>query len=302
MMALNRKILVCVTALGAMWLAADPAVGQGSIYGAVNNSDMSVPDSGLISFYGYLDDTDEEIRIESSVGAGYDAGFWFDDFQNYITESPGNPYDYHFFNLANGEGQVLSSLIPDNSFQQEDILLSVVSWPAAPENVSARFSSATEVEITWQLISGLTYRVYRREVPSTGSFFRIDEPTGALADYGVEDSVFLDTDVFSDKSYDYLVVAVDSQGRPGLHSAVVTAAFSGGCCVYRGDIDHSGALPLDISDLVYLINFMFGGGPEPLCQEEADVNADGADLIDISDLVFLIDYMFVGGETPSPCL
>ena len=29
---------------------------------------------------------------------GYDAGNWFDDFQNYLTEAPGNPYDYHFFN------------------------------------------------------------------------------------------------------------------------------------------------------------------------------------------------------------
>ncbi|MCK4607493.1 MAG: thrombospondin type 3 repeat-containing protein [candidate division Zixibacteria bacterium] len=74
------------------------------------------------------------------------------------------------------------------------------------------------------------------------------------------------------------------------------------CCRLRGDINHDGALPIDITDLVYLINYMFLDGPEPPCMEEADVNADGAvDVIDIADLVYLIDYMFRGGPPPQPC-
>ena len=65
-----------------------PAFSQGSIYGLVTNSDLSTPENGQIRFYGYLDDTDEEIRLDGSIGAGYDAGNWFDDFQNYLTEAP----------------------------------------------------------------------------------------------------------------------------------------------------------------------------------------------------------------------
>ena len=73
----------------ALFFYSSPAFAQGSIYGTVANADLSTPTNGEISFFGYLDDTDEEIRIESSVGAGYDAGNWFDDFQNYLTEAPG---------------------------------------------------------------------------------------------------------------------------------------------------------------------------------------------------------------------
>ena len=74
-----------------------------------------------------------------------------------------------------------------------------------------------------------------------------------------------------------------------------------GCCRYRGDINHSGSLPIDIADLVYLVDYMFSGGPEPACQAEGDVNGDGALLIDIADLVYLVDYMFTSGPMPPPC-
>ena len=64
------------------------AHAQGSIFGVVQNSDLSNPASGDLFWVGFLDDTDEEIRIESNTGAGYDGLNWFDDFQNYTTNSP----------------------------------------------------------------------------------------------------------------------------------------------------------------------------------------------------------------------
>ena len=73
------------------------------------------------------------------------------------------------------------------------------------------------------------------------------------------------------------------------------------CCVIRGDIDHSGVLPIDIADLVYLVDYMFNSGPEPGCQEEGDVNGDGGEPIDIADLVYLVDYMFNEGPAPPAC-
>ena len=114
-------------------LHVSTAFAQGSIFGSITNSGATVPANGEISFYGFLDDTDEELRIETCIGAGYDAGNWFDDFQNYLTEAPGNPYDYYFYNTTNSEGAVLSDLIPNNSFQQEDMVLSpVAGWPSTP--------------------------------------------------------------------------------------------------------------------------------------------------------------------------
>jgi len=77
--------------------------------------------------------------------------------------------------------------------------------------------------------------------------------------------------------------------------------FNGDCCDLRGDIDNSGAPPIDIADLVYLVDFMFNGGPPPMCFDEGDVDASDVEPIDIADLVYLVDFMFNSGPAPPPC-
>ncbi|MCK4607392.1 MAG: IPT/TIG domain-containing protein, partial [candidate division Zixibacteria bacterium] len=200
------------------------AFAQGSIFGTVQNSDLSTPTNGEISFVGFLDDTDEEIRIETSTGAGYDNGNWFDDFQNYLTEAPGNPYDYCFYNIANSEGFHLAKLIPNNSFQQEDIQLAPVSWPLQPTGLTATTVSSSTVVINWNDIPGLTYHVYRRFATSSGSFFRLDNPSGQISDPGVSDSFYVDTGVDGVSSYDYLIIAEDPSGDYSRHSTVATVS------------------------------------------------------------------------------
>jgi len=74
----------------------------------------------------------------------------------------------------------------------------------------------------------------------------------------------------------------------------------GACCRIRGDINNDGAGP-DISDLVYLVAFMFSGGPEPPCMRQADITGDGFAVPDISDLVHMVNYMFGGGPPPVAC-
>ena len=79
-------------------------------------------------------------------------------------------------------------------------------------------------------------------------------------------------------------------------------AVGSSCCEgIRGDIADPMDGIIDITDLVYLIDYMFLSGPAPTCMAEADVNADGADQVDISDLMYLIDYMFTGGPPPAAC-
>ncbi len=59
----------------------------------------------------------------------------------------------------------------------------------------------------------------------------------------------------------------------------------------RGDInaDYSP----DITDAVYLLSFLFTGGPTPPCEKAAEVNGDGQ--VDITDGVYLLAYLFLGG-------
>ena len=81
-----------------------------------------------------------------------------------------------------------------------------------------------------------------------------------------------------------------------------SVTYGASCCQgFRGNIDNSPDDQIDISDLVYLVDYMFQQGPEPACMLEADVNASGVEPIDIADLVYLIDYMFNDGPEPPDC-
>ncbi|KAA3633335.1 MAG: hypothetical protein DWP97_09390, partial [Calditrichaeota bacterium] len=75
---------------------------------------------------------------------------------------------------------------------------------------------------------------------------------------------------------------------------------TGGCCTgIRGNVDNDPGDLIDIADLVYLVAYSFGGGPAPVCIEEADVDASGG--LDIGDIVYIVSYSFGGGPAPLAC-
>jgi len=72
----------------------------------------------------------------------------------------------------------------------------------------------------------------------------------------------------------------------------------------RGDANSDGKV--SISDVIYLINYLFKGGPDITHETEeerlykGDVNVDGS--ITISDVVYLINFLYKGGCDPgTPC-
>ena len=64
-----------------------------------------------------------------------------------------------------------------------------------------------------------------------------------------------------------------------------------------GDVD--GSSNVDISDVVFLISYIFSGGLPPIPLARGDVNCGSG--VDISDAVFLISYIFNGGSAPRDC-
>jgi hypothetical protein len=60
--------------------------------------------------------------------------------------------------------------------------------------------------------------------------------------------------------------------------------------------DANGDATVDISDVVYLIAYIFSGGSAPSPLLAGDANCD--DTVDISDVVYLIAYIFSGGAAP----
>jgi plastocyanin len=78
---------------------------------------------------------------------------------------------------------------------------------------------------------------------------------------------------------------------------------TGGCCVSpTGNVNNDALSAIDLSDLIYLVNYLFLGGPAPVCPGEANVNGDAACAIDLSDLIALVNYLFLGGAAPAACV
>jgi hypothetical protein len=66
-------------------------------------------------------------------------------------------------------------------------------------------------------------------------------------------------------------------------------------CFMCGDANGDGTI--NVADPVFLIEYIFKGGPPPNPLAAGDVNCDGD--INVSDVVYMIDYIFKGG--PPPC-
>ena len=56
---------------------------------------------------------------------------------------------------------------------------------------------------------------------------------------------------------------------------------------------------VNVSDAVYLINYVFSGGAEPNPPESGDVNCDLK--TNVSDAVWIINYVFASGPAPCEC-
>ena len=93
---------------------------------------------------------------------------------------------------------------------------------------------------------------------------------------------------------------IGSGGQPGvvgvseninlfaLQGYVHTAAFEHG--------DANADEEVTIADVVYLVNYVFKSGPDPIPMETGDV--DGDNLSQIQDAVYLVNYLFREGDPP----
>ena len=69
----------------------------------------------------------------------------------------------------------------------------------------------------------------------------------------------------------------------------------GGEAIFRrGDANDDGGL--NITDGIFILNYLFLGGPAPPCEETADSNDDGG--VNITDGIFVLNYLFLGGPAP----
>ncbi len=127
--------------------------------------------------------------------------------------------------------------------------------------------------------------------PYTWSFFGGDIPYGLTFD--APTATISGTPTYQ-ATYYFTIVCEDSSD-PTLSDSiglVITVTPPPGVC---GDADGSGAVA--ISDAVYIINYIFGGGPAPDPLTIGDADCSGG--ISVADAVYIINYIFGGG--PDPC-
>lgn len=80
-------------------------------------------------------------------------------------------------------------------------------------------------------------------------------------------------------------------------------ACDAGCCVapVRGNVDGDAGEAVNVSDLSYLVDYLFKLGPPAPCPEEGNVDGDVGEAINVSDLSYLSQFLFQGGPAPAAC-
>ncbi|MGH9362198.1 MAG: hypothetical protein ACRD2T_09790, partial [Thermoanaerobaculia bacterium] len=80
-----------------------------------------------------------------------------------------------------------------------------------------------------------------------------------------------------------------------LRSPAVRAECAAEPCFRRGDANVDGFV--DVSDALYILNFLFRGGDPLPCPEAAETNS--TEKLEITDSVFLLNYLYLGGSAPA---
>ncbi|UCB52288.1 MAG: dockerin type I repeat-containing protein [Candidatus Zixiibacteriota bacterium] len=96
-------------------------------------------------------------------------------------------------------------------------------------------------------------------------------------------------------------IPVNSGGQPspaGLSASTSWGAKAG--YVYttqvdRGDVNGDGII--NVGDVVFLVNYLYRSGEEPVPLEAGDITCDG--IVNVGDVVYLVNYLYRGGDPPA---
>lgn len=217
-----------------------------------------------------------------------------------------NPHDSEFNALAT-TGLDSASIHLVNSWQVVDSIQQLTSnIPATPTLIFVPHQDYYLVSRDSQFVVNYTVTnigtapatgVYSRTFPSTGitlhspdsvSLPDVSPGDSMQASYTVSlDSVSNPTSLFETSTLDIAVYALNGNGsQVGVPITALTAIC--------GDVNRD--KKLSVSDVVYLINYLFKGGPPPSPFVAADANCDTQ--VSIADVVYLINYLFKGGKAP----
>ena len=263
------------------------------------------------------------IKFTNPTGKIGDLYIYFDgqdgiDFKaNIILAESGNNYNFTEIPLdSEGRGEIT---IPDFDLLDYVVLNPVVlSWSADSihYDYSADLLAWPDYEVAVDYIEPVEIysnasRIVQFEIINLGS-------KGGLYFMSVADDMGWETELIDSFQYlavrDTVTVSVELQSAQGLVPGTINNVYLTSTLSTDSAIHGTGALPAEIvrrngdsnndgkvnvSDAVYIINFVFSSGAEPIPELFAgDANCD--DRVNVSDAVYIINYVFSGGSEP-PC-
>ena len=111
----------------------------------------------------------------------------------------------------------------------------------------------------------------------------------ARFDFSVTEFIERQGEFYGTSQYSFPLVG--SFGDGGDFSTSVTLTLAG---KLPGDLNDDGKV--NMADLVYLIAFIFQGGPEPGWEQACDVDGDGA--CGVADITYMVSYLYLDGPAP----
>ena len=158
---------------------------------------------------------------------------------------------------------------PDRNGGRQGVLSAVVLWHSEPGIVP-------------QISTNAVLRVHGTSIPDDlPCFVRVLEDPDGLRGVGevVPSAV---------------TIAGETTSPSVFHASLTTSLAASP--FRRGDVNDDGEAGL--SDAMYLVNYLFLGGPAPGCRDAADTDDSG--VLTLTDAIRIVTFLFLGGTAPEP--
>ena len=133
---------------------------------------------------------------------------------------------------SRGEATGIVPLLSGSTGVHIDVHCLALQSPPTPTHVACALSAdSTAAALSWDVLPGFRYHVYRRTMSTPGHYWRkgTDPPGGTWSDYGLK----------RDTTYGYVVLAEDSAGHLSGHSDEVRTT-TGGTRDFFSDVQQNG--------------------------------------------------------------
>lgn len=166
----------------------------------------------------------------------------------------------------------------------------------------------TEENAPYQLGSGYDKEYLYTQMTTLGGYVPYDQP----ADTGIDlhtGMTFGVVDMTAKAEHKYVVALVTTNQGEADYLAQVAAAKAWGvaqelvvdfvCDCIPGDANDDKSV--NVGDAVYVISYVFKGGPAPTPYASCSGDANGDCSCNVGDAVYIISYVFKGGPAPVDC-